>query len=290
MLTERPAAPSDIDAIVGLYRAFDVAFRGFVDTDPEDVTDDWETPGFSMAQHTMVVENDGRVVGYGVVDRLGSADSVVSLLSPEDVQDRLLTWLGTHPMTLLHAIPAQDERTAALLARHGWEPERIFWRMRIDLDAPTPQPQWPADAVVRGMDLRTDIPQVHHLITTAFGDIGDDHPQPDLDEWRVHMLGNRFDPELYLVVESGGQLVAASICQDVGDYAFIRQLAVARDQRGRGLAQSLLRETFVRAAARELPQCQLGVDSTNATGAVRLYESVGMRISEEFVRWRRIAP
>ncbi|MCW2544237.1 MAG: hypothetical protein JWM40_1789, partial [Frankiales bacterium] len=48
-----------------------------------------------------------------------------------------------------------------------------------------------------------------------------------------------------------------------------------------------LQETFHRVQARGLPQCQLGVDSANATGAVRLYESVGMRISEEFVRWRR---
>lgn len=288
MLTERPAQPSDIDAIVELYRAFDVAFRGFVDTDPEDITDDWATPGFLMAEHTRIVENDGRTVGYGVVDRLGSADSVVSLLSPDDVQDRLLTWLGSHPGTLLHAIPAQDQRTAALLAKHGWEPERIFWRMRIDLDAPTGGPVWPSDVVVRPMNLQTDTRPVHSLITTAFADIGDDHPQPDLDEWRVHMLGSRFDPELYLVVEASGSLVAASICQDVGDYAFIRQLAVVREHRGRGLAQALLRETFLRAADRGLPQCQLGVDSTNATGAVRLYESVGMRISEEFVRWRRL--
>jgi ribosomal protein S18 acetylase RimI-like enzyme len=137
------------------------------------------------------------------------------------------------------------------------------------------------------MDRERDAAAVHDLIMTAFGDIGDDRRLRTLEDWRAHLLGPKFDPELYLVVIEQGELVAASLCQDLGDYALVQQLGVRRDQRGRGLARALLRETFHRVQRRGLPQCQLGVDSANATGAVRLYESVGMRISEEFIRWRR---
>ena len=72
--------------------------------------------------------------------------------------------------------------------------------------------------------------------------------------------------------------------------AFVRQLAVPRASRGRGIALALLHETFRRAAGRALPAVVLGVDAANATGAVRLYERAGMRVVEEFTRWDRAAP
>jgi GNAT superfamily N-acetyltransferase len=51
-----------------------------------------------------------------------------------------------------------------------------------------------------------------------------------------------------------------------------------RDQwRGRGIASALLRRAFAAFASRGLPQVMLNVDSENSTGAVLLYESVGMR-------------
>ncbi len=52
-----------------------------------------------------------------------------------------------------------------------------------------------------------------------------------------------------------------------------------REFRGRGLAQLLLRRSFVRYRDLGRAGTQLGVDAENGTGAVRVYESVGMRVT-----------
>ncbi len=73
------------------------------------------------------------------------------------------------------------------------------------------------------------------------------------------------------------------------DYGFVRQLAVAPSQRGRGVGLALLHECFRRHAARGLPATVLGVDAGNPTGALDLYEKAGMRVVEQFTRWDRPA-
>lgn len=160
--------------------------------------------------------------------------------------------------------------------------------MRIDLDAPTPEPTWPPGAVVRGLDPARDARVAHELVRTAFADLDDGSGQRTWEEWEALMLSpERFDPDLALVVERAGDLVAVSMGEILPASAFVRQLAVRRAHRGRGLALALLHETFRRAVARGLPAVVLGVDAANATGAVRLYERAGMRVVEEFTRWYR---
>lgn len=288
MLTQRPVRRDDLDAIVALYLAFDRAYRGFEDTDPADITNDWDTPGFDIATQTLVLDDGGAVVGYCVVESSGMSDSVVDLTrDAPGLQAQVLDWLGGRPGELLHYLPVADETTARLMVERGWIRDRVFWRMRIDVDAPVPEPVWPAGVEVRGMDRDADARAVHALIAAAFDDIQDGHPLRPYDEWQSHLLGDRFDPELYLVAVADGALVGASLGQDLGEYAYVRQLGVPRAHRGRGIALALLHETFRRAQRRGFPQCQLGVDASNPTGAVRLYERAGMRVSEEFVRWRR---
>ncbi len=66
-MIERPASRDDLRAVVDLFCAYDVAFRGGVDTDDTDFTDDWDKPGFDWAASTLVLEEDGTVVGFATV-------------------------------------------------------------------------------------------------------------------------------------------------------------------------------------------------------------------------------
>src|SRR5688572_15779793 len=138
----RPATRDDLDAVTGLYCAYDAAVRGFVDTEPGDVLRDWDEPGFDLAAGTLVPEVDGRVVGYAV--RSGrDADSVVDLsLRDAGLEDRLLGWLEAFGPPLQHYCPDADPPLGALFARRGWTPARRFWRMRRELDATGPEPVW----------------------------------------------------------------------------------------------------------------------------------------------------
>ena len=64
------------------------------------------------------------------------------------------------------------------------------------------------------------------------------------------MTAPTFDPSPYLVAEAGGAVEGAALTQDVGDYGYVRQLAVSPAQRGRGLGLALLHQGFRRHAAR----------------------------------------
>jgi ribosomal protein S18 acetylase RimI-like enzyme len=62
---------------------------------------------------------------------------------------------------------------------------------------------------------------------------------------------------------------------------YIARLATNKDQRGRGLAQSLLVDAFREAVAHGAERCELSTDSR--TGALGLYEKVGMVVTSTWV-------
>jgi mycothiol synthase len=285
---ERPASRDDLRAVVELFCAYDVAFRGGVDTDDTDFTDDWDKPGFDWSTSTLVLEDDGRLVGYATV-----VEEYADAMTPADRTEllpRLLEWVEAHTGGLEHYVPDPDSARNELLAARGWRAARRFWRMRLELDQPTPEPVWPDGVTLRTYDRPRDDDAVHALITTSFREIGDQHERT-LEEWRGLLLDSeRFDADLYLVAEADGQVVGAALGQVVGeDYGFVRQLAVAPSHRGQGLGLALLHESFRRHAARGLPATVLGVDAGNPTGALALYEKAGMRVVEQFTRWDRPA-
>lgn len=62
---------------------------------------------------------------------------------------------------------------------------------------------------------------------------------------------------------------------DAGE-GYVAILGILPEFRGRGLARLLLRTAFVRDRDLGRVATRLGVDAENTTGAVRLYEGVGM--------------
>lgn len=289
-VTDRPATRADLAAVLDLWLRFDTAVRGFPDSDEADVLRDWDLPGFDMDRCTRVLEESGAVVGYAVV----SGDETDSTVDPErfgeGLEERLLAWVesAAEPgVRVHHYAPVGLLALQDAFAARGWDPARRFWRMRIDHDGPGPQPEWPQGVTVRDFDRDADGPMAHRLVQTAFADIGS-HSERSWEDWRLAMLDPaRFDASLYLVAEHDDEVVGLCLSQDLTDYGFVRQLAVPRAHRGRGVGRALLLESFRRHRERGLPQTQLGVDSDNASGAPRLYESVGMRVSEDFTRWEK---
>ena len=291
----RPATRDDLAAVVALLARSDERYRGYVDSDESDLLDDWDSPGWDMEAGTLVLEDEGAVIGYATV----SDDFADTVLDPDRYDEalaaRLLGWVEAHPVHLEHYAPDTHPELNALLERRGWVATRRFWRLWRELDgagAPgLPEPQWPDGVRVREYSRPDDDVAVHALITASFREIGG-QTERTLERWRQFLLDtDRFDPSLYLVaVEASGEVVGASLSQDVETYGFVRQLAVAPSQRGRGLGIALLHESFRRHAARRLPATSLGVDAGNPTGALRLYQKAGMRVREQFTRWDRPAP
>jgi GNAT superfamily N-acetyltransferase len=124
---------------------------------------------------------------------------------------------------------------------------------------------------VRTFDRERDDRPVHTLIQESFGD-NERHVPEGFEEWEAGMIDREaFEPGLWFVAESEGKVVGAVLCPAYQEEAWIRQLAVSRDWRRRGLGTALL--------------CQ--VDSWNRTGAREMYERAGMRVDREHHRYEK---
>ena len=93
-----------------------------------------------------------------------------------------------------------------------------------------------------------------------------------------------FEPWMMRVATGpGGSVVGVALVllADEGSEGYVHQLAVRADQRGRGLAQALLVDAFREARARGARRSTLSTDSR--TGALGLYEKVGMAVTSTWV-------
>ncbi len=117
---------------MALYGRYDEVLRGARDTDEDDVSSDWDAADFDFTTSTLLLEKDGRVIGYAVVGDDGDADSVSDPDLREDgAGDQLLAWLEAQNRPVEHHLPTADVAGEATFRRRGWRPTRRFWRMRI---------------------------------------------------------------------------------------------------------------------------------------------------------------
>jgi ribosomal protein S18 acetylase RimI-like enzyme len=166
------------------------------------------------------------------------------------------------------------------LLAHGAREIRHFWRMSIDFDdAQLAVPEPPDGVVVRlARDEEADLRQIFSLVDTAFaehfGHTDERTYETWIDNWRSRQ---GFDLSLWWVAELDNDPVAALLGMTFPGYGHVGTLGTLKAARGRGIGAHLLRTAFADFHTRGFRKVTLGVDSENGTGAVRLYESVGMK-------------
>jgi ribosomal protein S18 acetylase RimI-like enzyme len=91
-----------------------------------------------------------------------------------------------------------------------------------------------------------------------------------------------FEPwHLRVVTDDKGVVVGAASLVTSDDVGFVEKLAVHRDHRHQGLGQALLADVFSEARAHGATKSELSTDSR--TGALDLYEKVGMEVTSVWV-------
>lgn len=203
----------------------------------------------------------------------------------ERSEDRLRA-LGAarlHNVTL-----APDLAAPPLLESRGYREVRRFWEMTIELgrDLP-PDPVLPAGLRIEPFSTELAEP-FHAALEEAFADHWEHQPDPFEDWWQRQLARPDHDPSLWFLVRSGELVVAATRNDpERSGGGWIGALGVRSAWRGRGLAKALLLQSFREFHRRGKRRVGLGVDSENATGATKLYESVGMIVDTEQVVWEK---
>ena len=278
-MTLRSATEDDRDAVLALAVAEEVAWCGEAEISAEQVGE-WIDEEGGMRAGVVAVDDDGRVRGFASPGRHESVFLADCALT-DALADELLPWLCAQRDDVKLETFAGDSARVAAFERHGLAHLRSsFTLARPDDARPLPAAAFPAGVDVAPYDLGDADDAVHRLIyvDAAWASVAG-HAQRGLDEWRQ---GVRSCRSLFVAQRDGRPVgsVAGDLLESGRGY--VKLLAVAISERGRGLGRALLVHAFADLQAAGARGLVLEVQAHNET-ALGLYRSVGMEIERE---WR----
>jgi mycothiol synthase len=294
----RRPAPADLEAIVDLLNACDIADTGAADTTTRDLENDWTLDGFDLASDAwLATDESGRIVGYAYAgDQLhtgaleadfwvhpdhlepGLAERLLALA--ERRADELARDRGYGPNASLGIFAITTSRAKGeALRRHGFAATRTIYRMAADLTPMPPVTPPPPGITIRPFRPETDIHVMHAAMKEAFADHFWRSSEP-FEAWKTRLVDHAdFDPSLWYLAWDGEEAAGGLVAYDHGDLGWIKGLGVRRPWRRRGVAIALLTRAFAELARRGQGRVELGVDAAGATRPLRVYERAGMHVT-----------
>ncbi|MCC5474859.1 GNAT family N-acetyltransferase [Streptomyces barringtoniae] len=278
----RPATTADVDAIHGLVAAYERALHGLAMTGADRITAELALPGLRAEDDTLLVyDGTGAPAGYGWVNGRRARVHVHPGHRGRGLGGALLAWTETRARRagsdrLAQTVADGDGAATALLRAGGYSRLVTEWLLEIALPGGPELPGPPAGITVRPFR-HGDEQAAYRLTEDAF-----DEWQPrrkSYAEWaRGTVERATFLPAASPLAFAGGELVGAVLSLDVPghDEGYVERVAVRRDHRDRGIARTLLHETFRTFHRRGRPVCTLWTHS--GTGALSLYERLGMTV------------
>src|SRR5205085_6923683 len=106
------------------------------------------------------------------------------------------------------------------------------------------------------------------------------------DDWFQLRVENS-DSSLYFIAWDGDEIAGFVRGDRREETGWIGMIGVRNAWRRRGIAEALLRHSFLEFDRRGMTLAALGVDSENPTGATRVYERVGLNVEAEDVSYER---
>lgn len=280
----REVTVKDVDAILDLMTAVDLAELGEPDHTPDDVR-----PAIGEAFRGWVVEEPEGLTGYGWVHRRPDHSSVAADVTVRpgrtDLYLPLLDLVRPAARELDPQLPLQISAASQMGAKRrvleaaGGRIVRRFLRMAVELpDEPAPRlPEPPAGVEIRGLtDDEADLRAMHGVVDTAFGEhFG--YAGTTFEDWQQRLDEQGLnDRSLWWLAYVDGVPAAGLMAAMARSGGYVDTLGTLREFRGSGLGRALLLTSFAEFHARGCRKVMLGVDADNHTGAVELYQSLGM--------------
>ena len=203
----------------------------------------------------------------------------------------LLDWLratagGLGEDVELHCFAAvANDAACRLFESAGGTVVRRYYRMGMSLADEVSLPTCPDDVVIRGVDGEADLRAMYDVVEASFADHYAHEPM-SYERWREQSIGGMSpDVGLWWLAEVAGTPAAGLYGMVAPQGGWVDTLGTLREFRGRGIGRALLLTAFREFRRRGMPKAGLSVDATNPTGALGLYESVGMVVEHEDVRY-----
>jgi mycothiol synthase len=240
----------------------------------------------SYTKEAWIWEEDGRIVAAALFGVHGDAANIRGVvvdkgrgLGTEIFERGEAFGRAEGVAKFLTAAAEPDADARAFFEARGFREVRRFYEMAIELTEEPAAPVVPAGLVLD--ELREDEYETfYNALNEAFAEHWEWHPKP-FEQWLELRRGQHRDEDgpIWFVVRDGDELAAVTRNDlNVEGGGLVGAIGVRPAWRGRGLAKALLQRTFAEFWRRGITRVALGVDSQNETGAVRLYERVGMQV------------
>ena len=286
-LTTRPLQRSGSGALFELIAAQEEHDTGSVEIEEADLVSDWAMPGHDLATSTVGVYDDDRLVAYAEVLRQDRVDAAVH---PDYRGRGIGTWLASwlrdtstsRGSTEIGMPVPQGSDGDRLLEALGYRVRWTSWILALPEGSEIERRDLPQGYAVS--QARTqDYGAVHDILEDAFLEWSE-RERESFEEFTATVLQRPgFAPwNVRAVTDASGAVVAATIVflTETGT-AYVARLGTRRDQRNRGLAQALLVDAFTVGRQHGATTSELSTDSR--TGALGLYEKVGMRVTSTWL-------
>jgi GNAT superfamily N-acetyltransferase len=186
-------------------------------------------------------------------------------------------------VSITSGVGGPNQLGRSLLESRGYAYVRCFFEMVTEIQEAPRLPTWPEGVSPRPYCPALDERELFGVLEGAFQDHWGYLPET-FEQWRRRVLErDSFDPTLCHLAMSRERIVGASLCDCFySEDGWVSELGVLRDWRHRGIGMALLLHSFGEFHRRGLKRARLGVDAESITGALRLYERAGMRVSRRF--------
>jgi len=278
----RPATTADIPAIVELVAACEHDLYGRTETDSDRVAADLARPGLDPTLDTRLLHRaSGELAAWAWVNRRSEVE-VHPAHRGRGLGAWLLDWAEERARSsggarIAQTVPDSDAAAVALVRSRGYETLATSWLLEMPLPVEPQLPDPPAGITVRAFRPGEDEQPAYQVIEDAFADW--QQRRRSFDEWAMLTVHrSTFAPGMSPVALDGDRMVGAVVSLDdpqLGE-GYIERVAVAGDQRNRGIARVLLRWAFRAFYQHGQRNCTLWTHSD--TGALSLYERVGMTV------------
>ncbi|MDF2092743.1 GNAT family N-acetyltransferase [Knoellia sp. 3-2P3] len=284
----RPHVPSDAQAVTDLVAAAEEVDAGESAIELEDILGDWQRPSFDLATQSIGVFDGDRLAATGDVFKGRRCEAAVH---PDYRRRGIGTWLAgwledtarAGGSTLVgQSVPSGSSAEVFLRAR-GYREGWTSWVLQLP-EAARIQAQPLPDGYTLREFAAGDERAAFQLIEDAFNEWP--HRDPAVfEDWASRtVLRPGFEPwQIRFALARDSEPVGVCFTILAGRTGYVDQLAVRADQRGRGLARALLVDAFERARQRGASTSELATDSR--TGALGLYEHVGMQVTQTWRHW-----
>ena len=283
----RPLELADAGAVAALIAAQELHDVGEVVIEEADIVADWQRPSYDVHGSTVGVFAGDALVAYA---EFSGPDRAFVAVDPHHRGRGLGTALAgwsqrrarERGSTVVGMPVPSGSAGERLLTQLGYRPRWTSWILRLPAGTEIEAQPLPPGHSIRSADSEADRRAAWTLLEDAFLEWST-RPRQSYEDFAAQVwLRPGFQPwQLRIVVDGAGDAVAAAFLVMAADCGYVERIATRRDRRNQGLARALLADVFRESRAHGATRSELSTDSR--TGALGLYEKIGMEVTSTWV-------